>query len=418
MKIYVQVVILGLILYTIIFYIRYKTFIKRVKKGNIQHTKKLNNHKNIIIAIPCLREQKYIEDTVKYFTKITKNIPIIIITTQKEIKENMKNTITTQEIVKSKILPKYKNVFLVDYPYTDGYMAHQLNYMIENLNNILNYNIELKDTYLALYNADSKPNKNTFNEIKSKIQENHKVIQQYSYCMQNYEEISNILKGFSMYQSNFEIKTGLINSYLNSNLFYTHIVGHGLIINMETLKGMGNFNTDFWCEDIYLGLQLKFSNIKIIPLLTLENMETPNTLKNLVKQNSVWFKTTSQFMKIYKNILQQGQAKYKIRGLIGIFNEFRCALNWIIFPIILGLAFISTIIINEYSLLLLLIISYLVYISINTKITINIINKLDNKKYKINMNTIINVALATAISNMGPIYSVVTNNKEKYKTER
>ena len=35
---------------------------------------------------------------------------------------------------------------------------------------------------------------------------------------------------------------------------------HGLIINMKLLKELGNFNTDFWCEDIYLGLQLKYND--------------------------------------------------------------------------------------------------------------------------------------------------------------
>lgn len=418
MEVYIKIIILGILLYTAVFYIRYKIFIKKVKSKNVHLKKELNNKKNIIIAIPCLREQNYIEDTVKHFRKIDKDIPIVIITTQKEIKENIDNKTTTQEVVKNKILPQYKSVYLVDYPYTEGYMAHQLNYMLENLEDVFDYNVELENTYLALYNADSRPSKNTFNEIKLKMQENHKVIQQYSYCMQNYDAINNILKGFSIYQSNFEIKTGLINGYLNSNLFYTHVVGHGLVINMKTLKEMGNFNTDFWCEDIYLGLQLKFNNIKITPLLSLENMETPNTLKNLTKQNSVWFKTTSQFWKMYKNILKQGQTKNNIKGLLGVFNEFRCALNWISFPIILCIALIFSLITKSYLLLLLLIASYLIFISVNTKITINTINILDNKKYKTKITTIINTALATAISNIGPIYSLISNNKEKHKTER
>ncbi len=68
---------------------------------------------------------------------------------------------------------------------------------------------------------------------------------------------------------------------------------------MKTLKELGNFNTDFWCEDIYMGLQLKFNNMQITPLLVLQNMETPYTVNNLMKQNSVWFKTTSNFLLIY-----------------------------------------------------------------------------------------------------------------------
>ena len=111
-------------------------------------------------------------------------------------------------------------MYLIDYPFTEGYMADQLNYMIEEIKN----KIDLEHTYLALYNADSRPSERTFNEIKEKISEGHKVIQQYSYCLKNYKELNNILKGFSIYQSNFEMKTGLINSILNSKLLYLSLI--------------------------------------------------------------------------------------------------------------------------------------------------------------------------------------------------
>lgn len=296
-------------------------------------------------------------------------------------------------------------------------MANQLNYMLENIETILKRKVDLDKTYLALYNADSRPNKNTFDEIIQKI-ENNDVIQQYSYCMQNYEEIKSIPKGFSIYQSNFELKAGLMNSFFKSKILYTYVVGHGLIINMKLLKELGNFNTEFWCEDIYLGIQLKFNNIKIIPLLTLENMETPDKLSKIVKQNAVWFKTTSQFWKIYKDIVKRQQDKNKINGLIGVANEFRCAINWIGFPIVILIALIISISIKNYVLLLSIITSYILYIIVNTICTINIINKLDDKKYRVTINLIINVLIATSISNIGPLYSIIFNIKEKYKTER
>ena len=297
-------------------------------------------------------------------------------------------------------------------------MADQLNYMLENLELILKRKIDLSNTYLALYNADSRPNKRTFDEVKAKINQGHKVIQQYSYCMKNYKALSNILKGFSIYQSNFELKTGIVNGILKSKLLYTHVVGHGLIINMETLKELGDFNTEFWCEDIYLGLQLKFNNLDIEPMLTLENMETPTKLKNLIKQNSVWFKTTSQFSKIYRDIISKGSLKNRLNGFIGCFNEFRCAINWLCFPMLLVFFIVSSILIKSCKILVADIISYLLYIEINTIMTIKLINILDKTNYKVSLKMILNVAIATAISNFGPIYSIITNKKKKYKTER
>lgn len=417
MDLFVKLMIAGLIFYTIFFYIRTKIFLNRAVKErkNIKQVNKKS--KKVIIAIPVLREQKCIENTIRYFNEIIKDIPIILITTQKEIKENLLSEKTTQDIIKEKIIPKYKNVYWINYPYTTGYMSDQLNYMIENLENIFNKKIDLDKTYLALYNADSRPNENTFKEISQKI-ENSDVVQQYSYCMQNYEKIKGVLRGFSIYQSNFELKTGLINSFFKSNILYTHVVGHGLVINMKLLKMLGNFNTEFWCEDIYLGIQLKFNNIRITPLLTLENMETPDKLSKIIKQNSVWFKTTSQFWKIYKDIIKRKQFENRLNGLLGVVNEFRCAINWISFPILLLVSIIISINIKNYLLLLLIIISYDIYIIVNTVCTINVINKLDNKKYVVTLRLIINVLIATTISNIGPLYSIIFNKKEKYKTER
>ena len=302
MKLVIEIIIFLLLAYTAFFYIRTEIFIKKLKKRKSNNKE---NNKQIIIAIPALKEQNCIYDTVKYFKEIAKDIPIVLITTQKEIKENINNEKTTQDIIKEKIIDQYENIYWIDYPYEKGYMTNQLNYMLNNLNKIFNKQIDLKNTYLALYNADSRPSKQTFEEIKQNLKDVNKVIQQYSYCMENYDKLPYILKGFAIYQSNFEIRTGLINTFFKSNLLYTHVVGHGLVIELETLKKLGNFNTTFWCEDIYLGLQLKFNNIEITPLLTLENMETPNALRKLIKQNSVWFKTTSQFLKIYKDILKK-----------------------------------------------------------------------------------------------------------------
>ncbi len=417
MDLFVKLIITTLLIYTMFFYVRVKIFLYKAmnEKSNIKQVNK--NSKELIIAIPVLREQKCIEDTIKHFNTIAKDLPIVLITTQKEIKENLTNQKTTQDIIKERIIPKYKNVYLINYPYTTGYMANQLNYMLENLENIFNRKIDLDKTYLALYNADSRPNENTFKEIKQKI-ETKEILQQYSYCMQNYEKNGGISKGFAIYQSNFELKTGLINTFFKSNILYTHVVGHGLVINMKLLKELGNFNTEFWCEDIYLGIQLKFNNIKVMPLLTLENIETPDKLSKIIKQNSVWFKTTSQTWKIYKDIVKKGRIKNKINGLLGTVNEFRCAINWIGFPIVLLVSIIFSIIIKNYVLLFAIIVSYIVYIVINTICTINVINKLDNRNYRVNIKLIIDVFIATSISNIGPLYSIIFNKKEKYKTER
>lgn len=97
MDLFVKLTITGLIFYTIFFYIRTKIFLNKAinEKNNIKQIEQKS--REIIIAIPVLREQNCIENTIKYFNTITKDIPIILITTQKEIKENLTNEKTTQD---------------------------------------------------------------------------------------------------------------------------------------------------------------------------------------------------------------------------------------------------------------------------------------------------------------------------------
>ena len=163
-------------------------------------------------------------------------------------------------------------------------------------------------------------------------------------------------------------------------------------------------------------MQLKFNNINIEPLLSIENIETPENLLSLIKQNSVWFNTTWKFRKVYKSIKEK--TGFRFWGLIGCLNEFRCAINWLCFPVVILFSIVISLLYRNYVMCLIVIISYTIYIYINTLITIMIINKLDNKKYRLSINMLFYTFFATIISNLGPIYSVVVKNKIKYKTER
>ena len=236
------------------------------------------------------------------------------------------------------------------------------------------------------------------------------------YLVFYYIYINYLLKGFAIYQSNFELKTGLLNGKLNNNILYKHVVGHGLILSIDTLKKVDYFNTNFWCEDIYMTMQLKTLGIKINSLNSLEIMETPNKLSKLIKQNSVWFKTTNQYIKIYKYL--KNKYGFSMKLFNACFNEFRCAINWLFFSMIILLILIYPILCNKLFLFAFSLTCYAIYILVNLIITIKIINKLDNKQYKISLKNYMSLFIATIISNIGPLYSLIINKKEKYKTER
>ena len=93
MRAYLIILIIGLFFNILFSFIRYIIFLKKI---NVENNEKVDNkNNNLIIAIPCLREQNYIENTILHFKQICDNIPIVIITTQKEIAENVVGEITT-----------------------------------------------------------------------------------------------------------------------------------------------------------------------------------------------------------------------------------------------------------------------------------------------------------------------------------
>lgn len=124
-----------IIIYSLFILWKYIAFFKKYKK--ISNSILLKKDKGVFIAIPCLREQRSIVNTIEHFRRIC-DLPIVIITTQKENfeYEYNDNYVTTKMIVGKDILNKYNDIYLVDYPFTNGYMADQLNFMLDHLKDL------------------------------------------------------------------------------------------------------------------------------------------------------------------------------------------------------------------------------------------------------------------------------------------
>ena len=458
------------------FWCFYRSFKYICKQNNKTKNILQQNEKksNILIVIPCLREQDIIIQTLNYFLGLTKhldNVKLLIVTTQKEefekeinlylkdqlikdVKNNMQlqklinkynkilstneikeilkysklenieelinnkiqNSKTTSVLIEEFIIQNHleEKVYHFHYPNNEGIMADQLNYVLNNFD----FKNE-KKYYFSVYNADSIPNKDTIKEVLTTINENDnpKVIQQYSVPISNWNELSNLMKGFSIYQSNFELRYGLINSYFPNKLLYTYVVGHGMYIRVDILKQIGGFETKYWCEDIYMSYVLRNKDISIYPIKTLEIMQSPQYLSILTKQNSVWFKTSFECLKIFKDIFKQNK-KINLNSIGWLMQRIRMNITWLGIPI----AFLYTLIISIFNkniiMFCLSVLSYFVMIVLEYGSTIKLIEKLTETTLKNKIKILINTIVATTISNIGPIYSLISRKKEKYKTVR
>ena len=451
--------------------IKYNRYNNRSKKN---YNKSISSDSNILIVIPCLREQDIIIKTIQHFLELISNlnnIKLLIVTTQKEeyereknlylqkqlkgdiennidirkliikynkilstneikdilkyktnknieniIYDKIKNSKTTNKIVEEfiKVNKLEEKVYHMHYPNNEGIMADQLNYVLNNLKFI-----DESKYYFSVYNADSIPNENTIAEVLDAIRKKEcpEVIQQYSVPISNWNELSNVMKGFAIYQSNFELRYGLINSNFSSKLLYTYVVGHGMYIRVDILKQIGGFETKYWCEDIYMSYVLRTKNISICPIGTLEIMQSPQYLAILTRQNAVWFKTSFECLKIFKDVYRKNK-KVNLNSLGWIIQRIRMNITWLGLPLAFLYSLIIAILNQNIVMLSAAIFAYLFMILLEYGSIMKVVENPTKKKVKNKIKILFFTIVATTISNIGPIYSLISRKKEKYKTIR
>lgn len=412
-----------LYLFYLIIFIEILTILYNLLKFIIFRIKRNHNSKSNIcnrqayelnILIPCFEETKIIEQTLKHFRHIINkfpNINVYVITTQKE-DSNIKSSskISTYDYLNNLEFFNSKNFNIIHYPNISGMMADQLNYGIQTI--LKNSKFPQDRIYFSIYNADSNPDFSTFTEINTVINNNKfpKIIQQYSNYFSNYNNQNFIMKGFSIYQTAFEIRNGIINNKV-SPLLYSHVVGHGLTIRADYINNINGFNTNFWCEDIFLTGLLFNNSEHILPLYSLDNAENPTKLSTQIIQNAVWFKTAFNHFNIFKDI----KNSYKItsKGFLWLIHEFRASLVWLFMPIFLIFSFIYPIFIQNLKMLILALVTYLIFVFTNYLLNLIVVNVKRFSKY---IKNYFSLAFAVLFTGLGPLYSFFL--KEKVKTER
>lgn len=397
-----------------VFWCLYRSF-KYICNQNQKTKNKMELHErkpNILIVIPCLREQDIIIQTLNYFLELTNdldNVKLLVVTTQKEEFEKENNLHLKDQFIKDvksnmelqKLINKYNKILS-----TNEIKEILRCSKLENIEEIINNKIQKFQTTNTLIEEFIIQN-----HLKERIYHFHYpdtkgiMADQLNYVLNNFEFKDEKNYYFSVYNA---------DSIPNKN---TIVVGHGMYIRVDLLKKIGGFETKYWCEDIYMSYVLRNKGISIYPIKTLEIMQSPQYLSILTKQNAVWFKTSFECLKIFKDVFNQNR-KLNLNSIGWLIQRIRMNITWLGLP----LAFLYTIIISILSkniiLFVLSILSYFVMILLEYGSTIKLIEKLTETTLKNKIKILCNTILATSISNIGPIYSLVSRKKEKYKTVR
>jgi cellulose synthase/poly-beta-1,6-N-acetylglucosamine synthase-like glycosyltransferase len=337
------------------------------KKASSLISDKTNSNTKFHILIPVLREQTRIVGTLKYFLDNfrEKNIQLTVVTTQREFDKKFTGNSTNQivkEFTKKNKCSDYISV--IDCPDAKGRMAHQLNYALEKID---------KDSYIAIYNADSRPHKDTLKYASQMISQNKaEVFQQPAIFIKNYDKLNPFLRASAILQSRWtfahEIARLLRQSVYSNNLFrkyaYAHVVGHGLIIKKGVLDEVGGFPTGTMTEDLFLGYLLRSKGHNIFPIPFLELADAPETVKGLWNQKYVWFwgpmKNMDYFQYVSKYKSKLG-IKSLLPSLVFTLEGLQSALAWLLSAPLVLLLLLSPIFTHDMTLILVSYLSVFIY---------------------------------------------------------
>lgn len=301
----------------------------------------------LLILIPCLDEQRRIYSTLKAICSEFNsfNVKIVVVSCKRELPCDGLRTV---DVVNRFVADTGFEVSICEF-IGEGYMADQLTFALECLKQTWDY--------CLIYNADSKPAHGTAASFQRAMLRGFPVIQQYSTMTLNINGLSNLMKGFSLYQTNFELKAGFLGSVMPSLFSAPYVVGHGLLISSEIMDQI-EFTNEHWCEDIYLSFSLFNQGLDIHPIFLLEKCECPSSFRAQVVQHAIWFKTAFDVVGIAKTELKRRSITGRGLRYLGI--RFIKSLMWLASPLIIVLSFLIPAIMGKYGILVISLVAYLI----------------------------------------------------------
>ena len=296
-----------------------------------KYKKKLNKspkcYKDLYVLLPALKEQKIVKTTIDWFSNIkyNGNIKFVIITTQKEEYEYKKNNI--KELNDDRFIHYHYNR-------TDGNKSSQMNFAIELIRK--NYNPDLENTYISVFDFDSKPELNTFEMLNrvAELRNNPDAINQVPLTIKNYEEHSKnkiIMLLYSMHQlirsCAIEKIRLLISSFTNFKVTQ-YCMGACMHLKMSTL--IKNDCFPIFVDDLTLGYRMSIRGNTFAYLPSYNYVLIPNDLKNYINSYTLIFKGICTYLREIRINKNHIWGKFKM-FLVGTANVLTFAvIPWLL----------------------------------------------------------------------------------------
>ena len=347
-------------------------------KGKKISSEILQEKVNMIVVLPCLREQNVIAGSIEYFYKMSTknaNIYLLIACTKRELETNKKygfNTTSAEvakEFIKSNKSKNGAQAFVYEAEdFEKGDRATQMNYAVDTF---LSENPKIKIDIVAAFDADSRPSPETFDEVAVKFKKDSSVSYQQpdEYIGSAYRIWKNdrdlLAAANAVYQNEWTMisEIPMLVKYGKSNgkypgYFYCN--GHGEFFPLEGWKKV-RFPEYEITDGIHIGYRLGMAGFPVEILDNYGNTDAPHSIKQLPKQHKRWFGGCMRLISCYKWCKQNGYKPKKSMVIAGIWSQFRWAFTANLYLICLYLSVVTAIVYSSYCSLIGMIFIFIIY---------------------------------------------------------
>lgn len=327
------------------------TFILRKMRST---NTKAQNTIDFYILLPVLNENSRLREFVSYYLDSLlpsySNLHLVIITTEKEkyLYSGSKTISIAEQLAK-----KHNSISHLHAPNQTGAMAHQLNYTVKKLPD---------NSICVVYNADSRPEPQTFRWVSSRVNIGvNQAFQQYGLYLKNTnfllkQKMNRILLANAYWQCRWSLGFEFYRAHVAQSRHtlqlllrpFSYCIGHGIFMTTNLIKSI-RFSEATVNEDAILGLELTRNNVALSPVPFFDIADSPDSVKSIFVQKSVWFQGPYQSMLYYK--LLKG-TKISPLLLLNSIKLFFHALYWVLGPFLAVVLFIAVVVSPENILLL------------------------------------------------------------------
>ena len=269
-------------------------------------SERLNDPPLFAIVVPCLEEQGVIEATLKHMALLDYPralLRLVPVTTSSEItRAGEASTLDVVSGVAREINAQCDDRIVrpIHVPYRTKYMADQVNYAARYLFEAFDEGVNPRRVYLAIYNADSRPQKNTLMVAAQVIGATDAAVLQQPSCYvlpvgrpeHNFFRRS-LLQATSLWQTRwaYAVEFPRWKSFSEEQgqcfLGYHYLVGHGLFVRLREFVEH-NYLPRSYNEDAAYGTlhYLARTRIEVVP--TLDTAEVPVGIRDVLIQQTQW----------------------------------------------------------------------------------------------------------------------------------